>query len=282
MYGDWREWPLTSRLILAEGKKLIVQREIYIALVLCTLLFIFSLNVNEEPDWMPLLFWKWMIDSMPYIGYWFITISIVVGAARCLPFEHEQRMEPLLHTYPGGHTKLLIAKLVVLLGYCALVVFYYFMVAAVVLAVFYEPGSLLRSAEETSANYVQLEGQWAIWQAMLMEYGYLLLSSFVVALCYFCLSQFIRKSVLIMLIGGGVFALTELLDKYVMNLIGQMHVAEYVGLFIQYSFNSLLSFRYLDFFEMKDVFVGLCVAAILLIGLNIIVWKVRVHAQLGD
>ena len=85
-----------------------------------------------------------------------------------------------------------------------------------------------------------------------------------------------------MLIGGGVFALTELLDSYVMNFIGQMHFAEYVGLFIHYSFNGLLSFKYLYFLEIKDVFVGLFMAAILLIGLNIIVWKVRVHAQLGD
>lgn len=122
-----------------------------------------------------------------------------------------------------------------------------------------------------------LEGEWHVWEFLVFEYVYLLLSTFMFALCLFLVAQFVRRSVFIMLIGGAVVLVVELFDKFVMRFIGQMEVANYVSVIIDFSINSLVNLEFLNIFALPQLFIGLIIGILLLIIVNILVERKTVN-----
>jgi len=262
---------LISTLIRMELKKLVVQKEIYIILAICTLMIWLSQKAIFLNEVQPYRFSKTLLDFMPWIGYLFLLFPIIVAVSRILPFEYEQKMVELLATYKYGRKRLLFVKLIVLFCVCAFTVFYFFLIAGIVCYFFYGLDDWTLNIESIGYLYTDLEGEWRVWEVLVFQYIYLLLSTFTFALSLFLVARFVRRSVLIMLVGGAVVLVVDLLDKFVMRFIGQMQIASYVRFIIDFSINSLVNFEFLNIFTLPQLFIGLVIGILLLIIVNILV-----------
>ncbi len=267
-----------------EGKKLFSQREIYIALFLCTVLFVMGLDAIGEPD-VPLLFWRKLADVIPYVGFWFIAILIVVGVARCLPFEQEQGMSELLLTYKKGRLTLLVVKQIVILMYCVSIVLYFYGIAVFVFTMDYDLTGLFAQVKENPNLYFYANLEWTYAELMIYEFGYIVLASYIFALFIVLLSLFIKRSVFIMMIGGSIFAAGELFDKFIIKYIGTMELGYYLTTIYDYMFNGMLSFRYLNYFgpfSTNEVYGLFLFIAFLLFGMNLFLGRWQRHVAMGD
>ena len=262
---------MISTLIKMELKKLVVQKEIYIILAICTLMVWLSGKAVMLSEVEPYRFSKSLLNFMPWMGYLFLLFPIIVVVARVLPFEYEQKMVELLATYKYGRKRLLFVKLIVLFCVCAFIVLYFFLIAGVVSYFFYGLDDWTLNIESIGYLYVDLEGEWRVWEILIFQYIYLLLSTFLFALSLFLVARFIRRSIFIMLIGGAVVLVVELLDKFVMGFIGQMQIASYVGVIIDFSINRLVNFEFLNIFTLPQLFIGLIIGLLLLVIVNILV-----------
>lgn len=263
---------MICRLVLSEWKKLVVQKEIYIVLALCTFMLIIAQKANylseKEASYR---FSKTMIDLMPNVAYLFILFPIIVVVARILPVEYELKMLELTATYKYGRKVILSVKLITLFSCCILVVSYFFLLIGVLSYLNYGFDNLDLNYESVNSMYIYLEGEWVVWQVLLMEYIFLLFSVFIFAACLFLVAQFVHRSVFIMLVGGSTFLFIELLDKYVMRFIGQMKISNYVNVVIDFSINSMLNFEALHLFSVSQLFVGLVIITVLLFVTNVFV-----------
>ncbi|MCJ7842698.1 hypothetical protein MUB24_17690 [Lederbergia sp. NSJ-179] len=271
------------KLGLMEGKKLFWQREIYIALFLCTLFFVMAMISDPDPPG-PLLFWKTLVSIVPYIGYWFIAILIVVGVARCLPFDREQKMEELMLTYKKGRLPLLMVKQAVIFIYCALIVLYFYLVAGITLATNYDTAGLFTQTKLSPNLSVHLNPEWTFAQLLLYEYGYMVLASYIFALFIFLLSLCIKRSVYIMMMAGSIFAGGEIFDKVIAKYIGTMELSNYLTPMYEYGFNGMLGFQYLgsfSIFSASEVYGLFLLIACLLFMLNLFTGRWRRYGSLG-
>lgn len=266
---------MISTLIRMELKKLVVQKEIYIILAICTLMIVLSQKAFylAEDEVQLYRFSKSLLDFIPMVGYLFLLFPIIIAVARILPFEYEQKMIELLATYKYGRKMLLLVKLIVLFFVCAFIVFYFLLIVGGVSYFIYGLDNWMLDIESISWIYMDmyLKGEWHVWKVLAFEYVYLLLSTFTFALCLFLVAKFVRKNVFIMFIGGAVFLVVELFDKFVMRFANQMKIGEYINIIIKYSFNSLLNFEFLNIFTIPQILLGLVIGMLLLIIVNILV-----------
>lgn len=272
------------KLGLTEGRKLFQQREIYIALFLCTVIFVMGMNGVGEPA-TPFVFWKLLASSIPYVGFWFIAVLIVVGVARCLPFEREQEMGELMLTYKRGRLLLLIVKQIVIFIYCAMIVLYFYGVAFSILAMDYDIAGVFAQVKLAAPPYLDANPEWTFAQLLIYEYGYTVLASYIFALFTLLLSLFIKRSVFIMMIAGSIFAVGELFDKIISKYIGTMEVSNYLRAIYDYGFNGMLGFRYLDYFNIfsdSEVYGLFLLIVCLLFILNLLIGRWRRYAAMGD
>ena len=273
-----------SKLTWVEGKKLISQRELYIALFLCTILFVMNLNAVTASS-QSVVFWQEMASVMPYVGYMLIAVTIVVGVSRCMPFEREQEMEELLVTYKGGRVQLLAVKQFVLFLFCVSIVLFYYAIASLVLLAYASPTGLFAQMGESAPNYINPNPDWTFAKLMLLEGGYMVLASYIFALFVFLLSLFIKRSVFIMLTAGGIFALGELYEKYIFYYIQSMPGIEYLVDVYRYGLNGIMSFGYLEgyvvFSNTEVLLLFLCLAAGLFI-VNLLLGRRRINVALGN
>jgi len=256
-----------------ELKKLVVQKEFYIILGICTLMIWLSQKAFFLSEVQPYRFSKTLLDFIPMIGYLLLLFPIIVVVARILPFEYEQKMVELLATYKYGRKRLLLVKLMVLFCACAFTVFYFFLIAGIISYLFYGLDDWTLNIKSIDWTYMNmyLEGEWRVWQVLIFQYIYLLLSTFTFALSLFLVARFVRRSVFIMLIGGAGVLVVELLDKFVMGFVNQMKISEYINIMITYSSNSLINFEFLNLFTFPQLFIGLVIYILLLIIINILV-----------
>ncbi|GKV70425.1 hypothetical protein NCCP2716_29230 [Sporosarcina sp. NCCP-2716] len=273
-----------SKLAWVEGKKLFSQRELYIALFLCTLLFV--MNVNALPDSpQSVVFWQEMASVMPYFGYMMIAIIVVVGVSRCMPFEREQEMEEVLVTYKGGRVQLLAVKQFVLFFFCVSIVLFYYGIASIVLLAYASPTGLFTQMGESAPNYLSPNPNWTFAKLMLLEGGYMVVASYIFALFVFLLSLFIKRSVFIMLTAGGIFALGELYEKYIFYYIQTMSGIDYLVYGYTYGLNGIMSFGYLEryvvFSNREVLLLFLCLAAGLFV-VNLLLGRRRIRVALGN
>lgn len=273
-----------SKLAWTEGKKLFSQRELYIALFLCTVLYVMSLNAVTDSS-QAVLFWKEVATAIPYVGYMLIAVTVVVGVSRCIPFEREQEMEELLVTYKRGRVQLLAVKQFVIFLYCAMIVLFYYMIASVVLLTYASPTGLFAQMGEDAPNYVSANPDWTFAKLILYEAGYTVLASYIFALFVLLLSLFIKRSVFIMMAAGGIFALGELYEKYIYNWIQTIPGMFNLVYGYRYGLNGMLSFEYLQ------VYVPLSKTGVLLLFLslaaglftvNLILGRRRINVALGN
>lgn len=274
------------KLLFVEGKKLIFQRDIYIALFICTVLFWLAINSSPEPP-SPFQFGKSLASVMPWIGYWFVSVLIVVGIARCLPFEREQGMEELIHTYKKGRLHLLVVKQVTLLVYCALVVIYFYLLAIAAYAMQYDTGGLFAQVRMAESPYVSVNPSWTFAQLLLYEYGYLVLAAYIFALSILFLSFIIKRSVFIIMIAGGSFAAGEIFYFFLLRYIGTMEISKYLYFINRYGFNGMLGFNYLDsltvnYISAIQVYGLFAVIIVLLFLLNLAAKRWMRHVAVGD
>lgn len=178
-----------------------------------------------------------------------------------------------LATYKYGRKSLILVKLAVLFCICAFTILYFFIIAGTISYFLYGFDDWMLTTNSIDFIYLDmfLEGEWLVWQVLVFEYIYLLLSTFTFALSLFLVARFIRRSVFIMLTGGAVFLLVELLDKFVMSFVNQMKISEYINIMIRYSFNSLVNFELLDLFSFPQLFSGLIISMLILIIVNILI-----------
>lgn len=264
------------KLGLVEMKKLVQQREIYIALFLCTVIYLMGLKSVGESD-KPSELWKGLIEAIPWFGFWFIAVLIVVGVSKCLSFEREQEMSELLLTYKKGHLQLLIVKQIITLIYCAVIVLYFYVVSFFSLANGYSTSGIFAQ--------IKVNPNWTFAQLLVYQYGYTVLASYIFALFILALSFFIKRSVFIMMIAGSIFAVGELYEKFIAKFIGTMKLSEYLGAIYDYGFNGMLSHRYLEFlspFSKSEVYFLFIAIALLLFTLNLIIGRWRRYASMGD
>ncbi len=251
-----------------------MQKEIHIILAICTLMIGLSQKVYYSVEEVQLYrFSKSLLDFVPMVGYLFLLFPIIVAVARVLPFEYEQKMMELLATYKYGRKIFLLVKLIVLFCYCAFIVFYFFLVAGIISYFFYGLDNWMLDIESIGYMYIDLGGEWRVWEVLAFEYVYLLLSTFTFVLCLFLVAQFVRRSIFIMLIGGATFLVVELFDKYVTRFINH----DYINLIIKYSFNRLVNFEFLNVFTFPQLFIGLIIGMLLLIIVNILVEGITVN-----
>ncbi|REB06630.1 hypothetical protein DVB69_13130 [Sporosarcina sp. BI001-red] len=273
-----------SKLAWMEGKKLFSQRELYIALFLCTVLYVMSLDVLIDST-QPVVFWQEMATVMPYIGYMLIAVIVVVGVSRCMPFEREQEMEELLVTYKGGRVQLLAVKQFFLFLFCVLIVLIYYGIASLVLLAYASPTGLFAQMGESAPNYVNPNPDWIFAKLMLLEGVYMVLASYIFALFVFLLSLFIKRSVFIMLTAGGIFALGELCEKYIFYYIQTMPGIDYLVYGYTYGLNGIMSFEYLEghvpLSNTEVLLLFLCLAAGLF-TLNLLLGRRRIRVALGN
>ena len=267
-----------------EMKKLFLQREIYIALFLCTVFF--AMGVFSIGDAVtPIAFWRELASVIPYIGFWFIAVLIVVGIARCLPFEREQKMDELLLTYGKGFLTLLIIKQFTIFIYCAVIVLYFYIIAFFGLAMKYDIAGLFSRIELDPPFLFDANPNWTFAKLLIYEYGYTVLASYIFALFTLLLSLFIKRSVFIMMVAGGIFALGELYEKFIESFIGTMELSEYIGAIYDYGFNGMLSYQYLDTFSpfsKTEIYILFLFVALLLFALNLLIGRRRKNAWMGD
>ena len=270
---------MISTLIRMELKKLVVQKEIYIILAICTLMIWLSQKAYFISEVESYRFSKSLLDFMPWVGYLFLLFPIIVAVSRILPFEYEQKMVELLATYKYGRKMLLFVKLIVLFCVCAFTVFYFFLIAGSVSYLFYGLDDWTLNIESIGWIYMEmyLGGEWRVWEVLSFQYIYLLLSTFLFALSLFLVARFVRRNVYIMLVGGAVVLVVELLDKFFMRFIGQMQVGHYVSVIIDFSINSLVNFEFLNIFTLPQLCIGIIIGILLLIIVNILVEEKTVN-----
>ncbi len=269
-----------SKLAWVEGKKLFSQRELYIALFLCTVLFVMSLNAVTASS-QSVVFWQEMASVMPYIGYMLIAVTVVVGVSRCMPFEREQEMEELLVTYKGGRMQLLAVKQFVLFFFCVSIVLFYYGIASIVLLAYASPTGLFTQMGESAPNYLNPNPDWTFAKLMLLEGGYMVVASYIFALFVFLLSLFIKRSVFIMLTAGGIFALGELYERYfyfIQNIPG----IDYLVDVYRYGVNGIMGFEYLEWHSNTEVLLLFLCLVTGLFTLNLILGRRRIHVALGN
>lgn len=271
-------------LVWTEGKKLFQQREIYIALILCTFLFMMLMkNVGESNT--PYEFWYQLTGAIPWVGFWFIAVLIVVGVAKCLPFEREQEMGELMLTYKRGRLQLLIVKQIVTLIYSAVVVLYFYLVSFFILAMDYDTTGLFAQVKVNPPWFFNENLEWTFAQLLVYEYGYTVLASFIFALFIMFLSLFIKRSVFIMMIAGSAFAAGELYERFIQEFIGTLELNNYLSAIYDYGFNGMLSFQYLDYlkpFSESDVYILFLLIVCFLFILNLFIGRWKRYAAMGD
>lgn len=271
-------------LVWTEGKKLFQQREIYIALFLCTVLFVMGMGYAGERD-TPYEFWNEFTGAIPWVGFWFIAVLIVVGVAKCLPFEREQEMGELMLTYKRGRLQLLIVKQIVIFIYCSVVVLYFFVVSFFILAMDYDIAGLFAQVKVNPPHYLNANLEWTFAQLLLYEYGYTVLASFIFGLFTLLLSLLIKRSVFIMMIAGSIFAIGELYDKFIQRFIGTLELNNYLSAVYDYGFNGMLSYKYLGSFKPFsdiEIYIMFLLIACSLFALNLFIGRWRRYAAMGD
>lgn len=269
------------KLELFELRKIIRFKEIYIAALMCTgflLLFFYnSVYFSGEFDFP---FWKSIHDFMPQIGFWMVAIMIVVGGARIIPFEGESGTSELLKTYKLGLNRLAISKIVALLIFCLIVVTYFYGLAIMINGYIYsiDGGNSPLSLTYYSPSVVIDSGigEWTNWQYLFYEYVYMVIASGSFGLFVFLISLLVKRSVLVMAICGGIFALFELYDKFIATFLSTNLIGSYILDLYQYGYNGMLSFFYLEHTHISELWkllVYLFVPIIILIFLNIYVYR---------
>lgn len=274
-------------LSIAEGKKLFRQREVYIALLLCTALMLFGIRQTTSLTGESFLFWRELINQMPFIGYLFIGIMVIVGVSRCLSFEREQRMDDLLKSYKNGRMQLLIAKQLSILLYCATIVLYFYGVATLMLASIYDTKGLLNTVgkiEQLGYLYVTMNPAWTIGQLILFEISYLIIVSTIFGYFILLLSLLIKRGVFVMMLGGGLFFGLELFDKMIGKYVGQYEWSNLIPQLYRYGFNGMLNFNYVNWpinlTAIQSYFV-LSIVFMLFFIVNLVVGRLRTYADMG-
>lgn len=271
-------------LVWTEGKKLFQHREIYIALFLCTVLFVMGMKSVGGSD-APYQFWRELTNAIPWFGFWFISVLIVVGVAKCLPFEREQEMSGLLLTYKRGRLQLFIVKQIITLIYSAVIVLYFYLVSFFILAMDYDTKGLFAQVKMNSPSFFNKDLEWTFAQLLVYEYGYTVLASYIFALFIMFLSLLVKRSVFIMMIAGSIFAAGELYDKFIRKFIGTLDLNNYLSAIYDYGFNGMLSYQYLYFFKPfseSEVYILFLLIACFLFILNLFIGRWRRYAAMGD
>ena len=266
-----------------ELRKLLSFKVIYIALFFCLFLltlFFYSSGFNIssfDPE-----FWKSMRDFMPRNGAWFVAIMIVVGISRMLPYEIETGIDELLKTYKQK-TKLLFAKLYVVFIYCLSMVTLFYGIAFVVYGWAYSLEGYNLSMAEVNANmWVDLQiGSFTQWQYLLYEYTHLVFISFSYGLCVLTVSLFVKKSVWVMAVCGGFFALFEFFDGFLGQFLSTSETWSFLFVVYKYSYNGMLHLAYLervDLTQLWQLILYLVVQIVTLTCVIIITYKRRTRS----
>ncbi|MEH6943140.1 hypothetical protein [Bacillus sp. JJ722] len=269
------------KLELIELRKISKFKEIYIAAFMCTGFLLLVLSNNAYfPGQFDFPFWKAIHDFMPYIGFWMVAIMIVVGGSRIIPIEGESGIDELLKTYKFGLNRLVIAKIVALFIYCAVVVSYFYGLSILINGYIYsiDGGNISLSQSYYSPNIpIKLGiGEWTNWQYLIYEYVYMVIASCSFGLFVFLISILVKRSVLVMAICGGVFAAFELYDKFIETFLSTNIIGHYITSLYRYGYNGMLSFFFIDkthINELWKLMIYLFVPIIILIILNIYVYR---------
>ncbi len=271
-----------------ELKKLFTrQKEIYIALVICTILFVI-ISRSFDDSYILTSFWRDLIQIIPWAGYFMIAAMIVVGTARVMPVEQEQRMTELLVTYPKGRLHLVVAKQIVVFLYCLLVTLYFHMVAFLVLLTKYEfTGAFTRIIEQRVHNVPTPNEQLFFVEMFAYEIIYLTLASYVFALFIFSLSLFIQRSALVMITAGSLFLFGELTYRF--YFLSESQIGVLFNYIYRFGFSGMLSFHYLEdyagedsFFSMSGVLLFFILLSGLLFVLNLRIGRRQAYVAMGN
>ncbi|MBK3497057.1 hypothetical protein JFL43_19895 [Viridibacillus sp. YIM B01967] len=232
---------------IAEVKKFLLFKEIYIAVVFCTGLTLLMQSAIVSPD-EPFYFWKNMHDFMGYVGYWMVAILLVVGVSRIVPFENETGIDELLKTYKYGKRKLLFAKLWLVLIYSIVVVTFLYSVVFIFFSSNYRingVNSMLVEGNYQSPWDFKGIGNWTNGQYFLFQYIYMIIASFSFALFLFLISILVKRSVVIMMICGGLFAVLELIKRFLLLYFSSSEIGYVLSLLYHYGYNGMLSAFYM-------------------------------------
>ncbi|MEK3934644.1 hypothetical protein MKY41_04930 [Sporosarcina sp. FSL W7-1349] len=266
------------KILHVEIRKLLSFKEVYVALFICLGMLTLFFFADRMPD-PNFTFWLSIHDFMPRMGFWFVAVMIVVGISRMIPYERETGIEELQKTYKHGTTKLLLAKLYTVFIYCVLVVTFFYLVALVVYGSIYPiEGYNLPMVESYHTNrWLQFHNPhidvFTRWQYVLYEYGYMVFASFVFGLFVIVVSLLTKRSVWVMAICGGYFALFELYAK----LLSSIHLGELfywvfhfpANLLYTYGYNGILGFKYMVSVELPNYWM-ICVSLFIPITVQII------------
>lgn len=260
---------MVSRLILYEWKKLAAQKAVYVVFAICTLM-LFLIHEAYSDNSVRYPFIKSIIDDIPSGGYLLIILPIIVIVARILPIEYELKMLELTSTYKNGRKKIIFIKLLTLFSFSIFVVGYFFFVSGLLSYFKFGMDDLGLSMRALDFYvFFNPNENWTVWQVLLIEFIVLCLSLFAFSVFLFLIARFVHRSVFVMFIGGSLFFLVELLDKYVMRFIGQMKISHYVSFVIDFSINNLLNLKVLHFVRLSTLFALILTISILLIFLNL-------------
>lgn len=266
-----------------ELKKLFTrQKEIYIALVICTILLIMMIQDPLSPS-----FWPNLVQQIPLNGYFMIAAMIAVGTARVMPFEREQRMTELLVTYPKGRIHLMAAKQIVVFIYCLIVTLYFNLVVFLHSLMTQEfTGAFTRIIDQRVHNVPTPNEQLFFVEMFAYEILYLTLASYVFALFIFSLSLFIQRSAIIIITAGGLFLFSELTDIMI-RFFSESQIATLFNYIYLYGVSGLLSFRYIEgwvdpFFSMSGALLFFILLSGLLFALNLRIGRRQAYVAMGN
>lgn len=239
---------------LAEVKKFLQFKEIYIAAILCTgltFLILFSVDSPEEP----FFFWRFIHEFMGYFGYWMVAILLVVGVSRVVPLENETGIDELLKTYKFGKRKLLFAKLWLILIYSIVVITFLYLEVFI----FFSSNNLIDGINSTlvEENYhsawdIKSIDDWTNGQYFLFQYLYMIIASFSFALFVFLISIVVKRSVIVMMVCGGLFAVFELIERFLLYYFSTSKVGEVLSFLYDYGYNGMLSAFYMPHFQIDE------------------------------
>ena len=273
------------KIVHVELRNLLSFREVHIALLLCLGMLSIFFYADRLPD-PNFTFWLSMHDFMPRIGFWFVAVMIVVGISRMIPYDRETGIEDLLKTYRHGKTKLLLAKLYAVFIYCLLIVTLFYLFAFGVYRAFYTiEGHLIPMVESYHTNlWIQFHNPHIViftrLQYFLFEYSYMILASFSFGLFVIIVSLFAKRSVWVMAICGGYFAMFELYAKLLRTIgFGELFYWLFhfpINLLYTYGYNGVMGFEYMERVEVSRywmIIASLLIPIVVQIGVIIPVYR---------
>lgn len=249
--------------IYYEFLKVFQQRELYVGLIICTLLYGLSFK-NSSADTINLA----VVNGVPYIGYWFIIIMTIIVATHSEVFEQEHAMNELLGTLKKGHVSLTRTKLLVQALMSLSIVSYFFILTLVISVVMWKDVPNFNVVDSPYVPFTMNS-----WLILGIEFTIALLGSVFLNFIMQFLAQFIKHSGWLMIIGGTIFIGIEVLTRY-----GIFSDIKIINWLTTYSFNNVLSMTIFTSFwnyTIQDVSTFLLLGSMVMFGMIIITRKIR-------